>query len=767
MTDPLSILVSFVYVVAVLGMAPAAPVAAAAPVEGAITLPLLPHAPLGGVLTVDRGDDASVTACTAAENDCTLRGAINKINAAGVGQEIQFAPEITQINLTAPLPLIATTNTSIIGGSGVPRINGAGIAAGAMLSIRTSGARISGLTMINGSPTSADIQVLGGRDHQIDGNHIGVLSPAATACVAGAATRESGYGVTLAAVVSATGGTSVWIHGNTIGCHAFSGIVGSADDAVIGKTPAGAADGNWIGTTPFAVGGAATGTVLSNLIGIWFLASSGNGANGNEIRNNVIANNDQYGILLTGTGTNNINSTSGNRIVSNTVVHNGLGSPVGGISLQDGAFVNTIGGDQEGDGNRIYANKGNGISITDSDFNGILGNTIGASDPTMAPNSGSGVYVRNGASNWIGGVLVLIFPFERGNIIAGNGQNGVWITGGAHGTTVSRNWIGNTPDGTPRPNQLNGVLIDNGAYSNTIGTGVLSQLNVIGGNNGDGVVIDGSATMSNAVRFNDIGVNSALSLLNGPSAPRSPGAPQAAVTLALPNDYGIVIRGDAHDNTVAASNWIAENRNAGVWLRSGAVKNKIGPLNLIFNNDADGIAISDPATTFNMVLTSTIYSNRGDGIREYAGATNNAWVATALYANGGLGIDQAAETSSGNIPTAGWPVITSVVRAGGFVTLTGTSDASVSGPGFANTTKVYVFSDGLDPSGHGEGQNYKGEAQTNSAGVWRITLSEGGAPRCYAAYKRTAGFLFSTYDYGSEFSPSTCVPRGYLPIVRR
>jgi hypothetical protein len=218
---------------------------------------------------------------------------------------------------------------------------------------------------------------------------------------------------------------------------------------------------------------------------------------------------------------------------------------------------------------------------------------------------------------------------------------------------------------------------------------------------------------------------------------------------------------------VADSNWIAENRNAGVWLRSGAVDNRIGPNNLIFSNDADGIAISDAATGFNTVLSTTIHSNRGDGIREYAGATNNAWVATKTYANGGLGIDKVAESSATNTPSAGWPVITSVVRSGGNVTLTGTSDATTCCI-LINSTRVFVFHSGLDPSGYGEGQTFVGEASTDASGIWRVSYTEGATPRCYSAYKRSSGFFIFGYDYGSEFSPSTCVPKNaYLPRMLR
>ncbi|MEO6061157.1 MAG: right-handed parallel beta-helix repeat-containing protein [Thermoflexales bacterium] len=701
--------------------------------------PLAPAA----ILFVDRSDDANVTTCSGAANDCTLRGAINKVATIGISQTIQFLPAISQINLSSPLPTVNMTGTIIQGASGVPRINGAGLAGSGddIFTVDTSGSRISGLTLINGN--RSDIMVKSGAGNQIDHNYLGVANPSATTCLTAGATRKGSVGIWLQEEVSASGSTSIWIYGNVIGCHVADGIFAvGADDAKIGIDPAGAASGNWIGTTVAKIGGSYTGETLPNRHGISFSASGADGSRRNIIRNNVVANNAQIGVLLQGNGVNNINSTSGNTIAANLIIGN-----LTGVWLSNGAFLNVIGGATDGDGNTIYANTNNGINVYDSDLNGILGNTIGAQDPAMANNGISGILISNGASNWIGGVFVLIIAFERGNIIAGNGQSGVWLAG-ARNTTITRNWIGNTPAGAIRPNGGNGIIISEGSYSNTIGN-LPAQINVIGGNTGDGIVIDGAATMSNTVVYNDIGLNSALA------------------NLALPNQRGVVLSSGAHHNTVAGGNWIATNHSTGVMLASGATRNQIGPNNLIFGNSRDGIAFSGSNTDFNTILTSTIHSNALDGIREYGGALNNNWIATALYANGGLGIDQAAETSSGNIPTAGWPVITSMVRAGGFVTLTGTSDASVSGPGFANTTKVYVFSDGLDPSGYGEGQNYKGEAQTNSAGVWKISLSEGGSPRCYAAYKRTAGFLFSTYDYGSEFSPSTCALRAYLPTVRR
>src|SRR3954469_23189770 len=64
--------------------------------------------PALAVYTVDTTSDANLTACTAAADDCSLRGAINNVNSVGA-DGIQFsipgaAPHV--IALTSDLPVI-------------------------------------------------------------------------------------------------------------------------------------------------------------------------------------------------------------------------------------------------------------------------------------------------------------------------------------------------------------------------------------------------------------------------------------------------------------------------------------------------------------------------------------------------------------------------------------------------------------------------------------------------------------------------------------
>ena len=57
-------------------------------------------------LVVDRTDDADVSACSSASNDCTLRGAINRANGNTGGDIISFAGYDSIIGLTRTLPTI-------------------------------------------------------------------------------------------------------------------------------------------------------------------------------------------------------------------------------------------------------------------------------------------------------------------------------------------------------------------------------------------------------------------------------------------------------------------------------------------------------------------------------------------------------------------------------------------------------------------------------------------------------------------------------------
>ena len=132
----------------------------------------------------------------------------------------------------------------------------------------------------------------------------------------------------------------------------------------------------------------------------------------------------------------------------------------------------------------------------------ILGNRIGlgVDGVTLLPNGRDGILVDSSPSNDIGlgpgGVLA-------GNTIAGNGQDGLALTGGSDANQVVGNLIGTTSDGTvARPNLRNGIFID-GSNNNNLGipgqviasgaAGGVMPSNLISGNDAAGIEID-SAT---------------------------------------------------------------------------------------------------------------------------------------------------------------------------------------------------------------------------------------------------------------------------------
>ena len=107
----------------------------------------------GLTLIVDTTSDANLTACTAAANDCSLRGAINAANSAGGSNIIAFDGTVFffggSITLGSDLPNITSTLTIAGPGATLVNVNGNShrlfyINSGANLSLN-------GLTLSNGS----------------------------------------------------------------------------------------------------------------------------------------------------------------------------------------------------------------------------------------------------------------------------------------------------------------------------------------------------------------------------------------------------------------------------------------------------------------------------------------------------------------------------------------------------------------------------------------------------------------------------------------
>jgi len=197
----------------------------------------------------------------------------------------------------------------------------------------------------------------------------------------------------------------------------------------------------------------------------------------NSVINNIISGNDYAGIVVM--APNNV--IQGNII--GTDVAGTAANPNGvGIVLLSGADHTLVGGIQTGMGNLISGNTHSGIRCH-SDDNEFYGNHIGvdSSGSVALPNTNYGILVY-GSNNHIGGG-----DPGQGNVISGNSYDGISV----HGETnfIQGNHIGTDSSGTVHvPNVSDGIQVSDAA--NIIIGGTTTNLgNVIMGNGRDGIAL--------------------------------------------------------------------------------------------------------------------------------------------------------------------------------------------------------------------------------------------------------------------------------------
>jgi CSLREA domain-containing protein/uncharacterized repeat protein (TIGR01451 family) len=537
-----------------------------------------------------------------------------------------------------------------------------------------------------------------------------------------------GSGVSLA--TSAASGATLLANLIGIDVNSASGVGNAGDGVVIAGAPNATVGGTASGARNvvsgnaldgIAVSGAgATGTkILGNLVGTSGsgLAAVGNGGAGIRVRTsgatigggmagqgNVISGNTGDGVVLVGAGATG-NTVAGNLIgVKSTagIVHGsfqGLGNGGDGV-LVSAAANNEIGSDQGA--NVIGANGHNGVELAGSaaTTNAVAGNRIGTSGIDDLGNTLDGVLV-SGPSNTIG-------TQSGQNVVSGNGQNGIEISG-ANGNTLLNNLVGVDAAGTSAiANALDGILVN--ASANTAIGNPVSPPNVVGGNTLDGIVLSGAGTTGTEIFNNIVG-----------DAPGGTGSPNSG--------NGIRVRNGASDNTI------------------GATATQDGPrANVIRLNGARGVLVEDSTS-----LRNTIQAN-------------------SIDANGALGIDLAPvgvtandnqDADSGPNRLQNFPVLTSAVTGGGFVSLNGSINST---PNTVFTIDVYA-SPTCDGSLNGEGAAFVGTATLPATG--------GGGTRAFAALDipgnvapNQAITLTATDPNGntSEFSPCVVAPEALANV---
>ncbi len=418
----------------------------------------------------------------------TLRSTIQQINIDG-GGEIDFS--VSTVNCSN-LPTISVPATINGGAIGSVVISGSGLNF-------TGGDSIAEYLVINGS--SGDGIDMSGASNQVITDYVGTDQTGMSAVGnAGSGVQLFGANNTVSGcVLSANGGDGLLVNG--------SGATGNLITGnMIGTNSAGTA----------ALGNADWGVILdqapSNTVGGTSASSR-----------NLVSGNKEGGVGVYG-GSATADLVEGNYIGTDATGTIALGNAFSGVYVGSGSLFSdnppgsassaTIGGTTTGAGNLISgndtANTGNGgvvIYGSGASANLIEGNQIGvnAAGTAALANLGVGVDIFGGAtSNTVGGASA-----TAANVISGNQGSGVTISDdGTSGNLVLGNFIGTNAAGTVAISNLyQGVLIDGGATSNTVGGASSSARNVISGNLADGVDINNSGTSQNLVEGNFIGID--------------------------------------------------------------------------------------------------------------------------------------------------------------------------------------------------------------------------------------------------------------------
>ena len=245
-----------------------------------------------------------------------------------------------------------------------------------------------------------------------------------------------------------------------------------------------------------------------------------------EYEGNVIAGNLGAGVVISGPGAVG-NSLLGNLIGTDATGMRDLENGGDGVEVLDRASETEVGGASAGARNVIAGNRGNGIRIEDRvQGTTIEGNHIGTGSGGTRDlgNALHGVAIIDSTDTLVGGR-----PSGAGNVVSGNGLNGLLLSGNSSGTLVQGNSIGvdNTDVGS-LANGAHGVLIEGTSSGNIIGGKAAGTANLIGFNGSSGVAILGEAT-GNAVLGNAIFDNVDLGIELGGDGPDTNDAADADV----------------------------------------------------------------------------------------------------------------------------------------------------------------------------------------------------------------------------------------------
>lgn len=453
-------------------------------------------------------------ACTGATNGLVLGASMSGGTIGGTG-----ARELNEWN-----------NCS---GSGI-RIDGADNVTLIQNNIGLGGANGTGITALNnvtslliGGETAAERNII------VSSTNNGIDLTSATATIKGnfigTGTGSNDLGNGTNGIMINLNVTSTFIGGTTAGARNI--ISGNNNNGIrIAGSNGVVIEGNYIGLT--SAGNAALANSQSGIL----LESQLNVVGGTTTASrNIISGNTGDGVKIDG----NTNTASSNIIKNNYIGTNSAGTGAvanggaGILVVSGGTAATTLIGDAD-QGNLISGNTGTGIYIQTTAVNGghdgtkIYANNIGlqADKTTALANGGHGIRVDTAVSGTIIGEANLA---TKRNIIASNVVNGIYLNG-ASSSNIANNYIGLANDGTTqRTNTEQGILIDNGSASNTVGGTATGAANNIAAASGKAC----TNIASSAGNFNNIRRNNCPTGSDGGNVARANPANESIATPAI------------------------------------------------------------------------------------------------------------------------------------------------------------------------------------------------------------------------------------------
>ncbi len=680
------------------------------------------------------------------------------------------------IALSGPLPPMLGAGDTI-DGTTQPGTSCGNLWAGTPPSIRvhlTSGATGTGLHLEAANLTVRGLAITGfspkvyihplASNANIQCNYIGLL-PDGTRGVG------SSWGVIVDGAGTAVGGLNPG-EGNVISGNEAGVVTGN------GSTNT-AVRGNFIGTDP-------TG-MLARPNTLRAINNSNGPATWRDITRNLISGNGGPGGIMLDADDRVTASDGRIRIQGNIIGFNRtqtalLRNTGDGILFEPGSISGVTIGGTAADQRNFIASDGDGIELQSVNSVAIYGNTI-------ALSGGRGVLLNNASVVDIGGSST-----GQGNIIGGNGSEGVYLTNSTSRVVIYGNLIQPiTMLGSTVANGGSGVWLDR-TSTVWIGTGTAVGRNVIGGNGRRAIQITGTNSAI-TIRGNYIGTDASGNVAVGNGQAMDLWTRDAVAfstgNFTDINVFNNVLGGHAGaliefwDST--ASNVTIQGNSLGVGAGGASIMPADGvePIifiagptrsysnmliggsapgqgNIIANSANSGIRMESTGSNI-QIVGNTIRNNASFGVTIFNN-TRAAIISNRIFANGLLGIDldengvtanDAGDGDAGSNDLLNFPQgVSAWVISGNQLRYNFTLDA----PAAANGYRIEFFANSAaDASGFGEGERYLGHvdiahaggAQSYSGTITSLVPVAIGDIISATATRRTAG---GTWDTTSEFS---------------